>query len=315
MRPYGRISDYAWSPDGAHLAFSMEDRNGFDSLHLWSASDGKLRRLTDEMFNESSPGLGPGGQVPLLPLGSRVRAADLDVEWNFAGNRTTGIFALALRKDVKHPFPPRSDEVTTGERRRGQGQETGRGRRRQRRRRTRRRTTPKPAAKKPVEPVRIDFDGLASRVARVPVEADNIDGLAATKGFLLYRTSGAPFYGRDSYEKTKLRIFDFKEREATVLVDRWTPSASRTTGRRSSSARAASSTSTTPSRRPRTPRRSRHRASPSIACRPRSGRRSSTRSGAATATSSTSATCTATTGRRSASGTARCCRTSPTAPT
>ena len=34
------------------------------------------------------------------------------VEFNFATNRTTGIFALALRKDVKHPFPPESDEVT-----------------------------------------------------------------------------------------------------------------------------------------------------------------------------------------------------------
>jgi tricorn protease len=216
--PYGRIGDIAWSPDGAHLAFSMEDRNGFDSLHIWSASDGKLRRLTDEMFNESSPAWDPEGKY-LYFLSDREFAPQIStVEWNFAGSRTTGIYAFALRKDVKHPFPPRSDEATTGEEGADKGKKpaegaegSGAG--------GEKKDDAKPAAKKPVEPVRIDFDGLASRVARVPVEADNIGSLVATKGFLLYRTSGAPFYGRDSYEKGKLRIFDFKEREASVLVE------------------------------------------------------------------------------------------------
>ena len=58
---------------------------------------------------------------------------------------------------------------------------------------------------KKAKPVTIDFEGLGGRVARVPVDADNIEGLAATKGYLLYVTSGAPFYGRDSYEKTSLK--------------------------------------------------------------------------------------------------------------
>ena len=34
------------------------------------------------------------------------------IEFNYATNRTTYIYAMALRKDVKHPFPPESDEVT-----------------------------------------------------------------------------------------------------------------------------------------------------------------------------------------------------------
>ena len=31
---------------------------------------------------------------------------------NFATNRGNSLFALALRKDVKNPFAPQSDEVT-----------------------------------------------------------------------------------------------------------------------------------------------------------------------------------------------------------
>ena len=72
----GKIRDYAWSPKGDCLAFSMTDANESRSLHIWSAADGKLHRVTDEVFNEDAPGLGPGGQVPLLPLRPRVRAAD-----------------------------------------------------------------------------------------------------------------------------------------------------------------------------------------------------------------------------------------------
>ena len=35
-----------------------------------------------------------------------------NIEFNYATNRRPYIYAMALRKDVKHPFPPESDEVT-----------------------------------------------------------------------------------------------------------------------------------------------------------------------------------------------------------
>lgn len=105
---YGFIQDYAWSPDGAHLAFSMAERDGFRALHLWSARDGKLHRVTDRMFNVRAPAWDPEGNY-LYVLSEREFAPQISaVEWNFAGNRRTDIFALALRRDVKHPFPPRA---------------------------------------------------------------------------------------------------------------------------------------------------------------------------------------------------------------
>ncbi len=67
--------------------------------------------------------------------------------------------------------------------------------------------------------MQIDLEGLAGRAVAVPVEAANIRGLFAIKGHLLFSTTGAPFYGRDSYEKTKLHIFDLKERKASELAD------------------------------------------------------------------------------------------------
>ena len=63
------------------------------------------------MFDEYDPAWDPDGNY-LYYLSDREFAPQLgNLEWNFIGNRSTGIYALALRKDVKNPFPPESDEV------------------------------------------------------------------------------------------------------------------------------------------------------------------------------------------------------------
>lgn len=190
------VMDYDWSPEGAYLAFSMGERNGNRSLHLWRAADGALHRITGDLFSEWGPAWDPDGNY-LYFLSNRNFAPQISmVEWNYAGNRSTGLFALALRKDVKHPFPPQSDEVTIG--------------------------GPEKAGEPKADKARtlvVDLDGLADRVVAVPVEADNYFGLTATKGYLLYGRQGAPFYGRDSYAKPALMIFDLNKREASTLVE------------------------------------------------------------------------------------------------
>jgi len=216
--PFGRVFDYAWSPDGGWLAFSLAGHNGQRSLYLWRVADASLHRVSDGTFNTFSPAFDPAGEY-LFYLSDREFAPQISsVEWNFAGNRSTGIFALALRRDVKNPFAPESDEVTIDEKKDESKGDGGKGKR------DKGDKGKDSAAKKEegapeVKPVRIDLEGLAGRAVAVPVEAANIRGLVAVKGHLLFSTTGAPFYGRDSYEKTKLHIFDLKERKAYELVD------------------------------------------------------------------------------------------------
>jgi tricorn protease len=220
----GQIGDYNWAPDSGWIAFSMADENGFNSLYIFGIADAALHRVTDELFNEVEPTFEPGGKY-LYFFSDRDFVPQLTgLEWNFAANRTTGIFALALRKDVAHPFPPQSDEVTVdgakkddkkdaksgdapkddkpGAKAEGDKDKTGEG----------------DKDKKP-EPVRIDFDGLSSRVARVPVEADNYSGLTANEGHLFYMRASAPYYGRDAESKTALMAFSMEKRTASELVN------------------------------------------------------------------------------------------------
>ena len=204
----GQVRDYTWSPYGNHLAFSMSEPNGFSAIFIWSAGDGQLRRITDVMFNAHTPAWDPLGNY-IYYLSDREFAPQISsIEFNFALNRSTAIFALALRKDVKHPFPQESDEVTVvkdeGDAKAGEKPKEG---------------DKAPAPPKPSTDLAIDFDGLASRAARAPIEAGNYGNLSAKAGHLLYVSVPAFYYGRAGDRPFSLRIFSLKDRKETALVD------------------------------------------------------------------------------------------------
>jgi tricorn protease len=206
--PKGQIRDYVWSPRGNFLAFSMEAANSFSAIHIWSARDGQLHKITDELYNAENPAWDPDGSY-LFYLSDREYAPQISTfEFNFATNRTTGIFALALRKDVKHPFPPESDEVApVAEEKPADAA----------------RDNSKPAEGKPPEAksadLTIDFEGLGQRAARVPVEADNYRGLSVKSGHLIYMVQSASFYGRQSDRRPSLRLYSLKDRKESTLVE------------------------------------------------------------------------------------------------
>ena len=107
----GQAYDQTWSPDSRWLTFSLSHENGFRSLYVWGVADHALHPVTDPMSSSYEPVFDPEGKY-LFFLSDREYAPLISsLEWDYAGNRTTGIFALALRKDVPPPFPPRSDEV------------------------------------------------------------------------------------------------------------------------------------------------------------------------------------------------------------
>jgi tricorn protease len=246
--PHGQIRDYTWSPRGNYLAFSFDENpNRFSSIYVWGAMDGKLRKITDEMFNASGPAWDPQGNYLYFLADREFQPQISQIEFNYATNRTAYIYAIALRKDVKHPFPAESDEVTIT---RLDGTPKPKG--------TPASEEPKPPAKdinkelkepaketpeaeKPAPPaaaaaaqggepkpdaapktpatMTIDFDGILGRTARVPVGADNYGGLSAKTGHLLYAVGSAFYYGRTGDRPTVLKIFSVKDRKESTIAE------------------------------------------------------------------------------------------------
>jgi tricorn protease len=208
QNPRGRIPEYPWSEDGGHLAYTMDNSAGFTSVYIWSVADGQSHRASDELYDCDHPAWDPEGNY-LYFISTREYAPQLSqVEFNYATNRGRSLLALTLRKDGKNPYPPESDEVTISK----PGEDAS--------------DKSKPPDKKDEkkeekkkEYMRIDFDGLADRVTRVPVDADNFSSLVATKDYLVYERLGAPFYGRDSYPETSLVLFTRKDRKESTFLE------------------------------------------------------------------------------------------------
>src|SRR5438067_478885 len=172
----------SWSPDGSQIAF-ISDMSGEEELYL-IAQDGS--KLPQQITN---------------------------VEFNYATNRDSYIYAMALRKDVKHPFPPESDEVAVTK-----PKEEGAPAAEPKKEGESEKQDTKPAAA-PAKTLTIDFDGINNRVTRAPIGADNYGGLAAKPGHLLYFVGPAFYYGRAGDRPAQLRIFSFKDRKESTIAD------------------------------------------------------------------------------------------------
>jgi tricorn protease len=207
QNPNGRIASYPWSADGGYLAFTMDEPTELSCVYIWSAGDGQVHRVTEPMHDSRSPAWDTEGNY-LYYVGVREFYPLLsDIEPNFSTTRGSSLLAVALRKDLKNPFPAESDEVTIGPAGQGEKKPDEKG-------------SDKEKKDAPKQSIHIDFDGLEDRVVRVPLDADNYDNLTVTKDYLVYAKKGSDYYGRDSYPTSALVIYSIKDRKETILAEK-----------------------------------------------------------------------------------------------
>ena len=193
--------DFSWSPDSRWLAYSMEDSNGYRSLFIWDSKSGTSHRITSELFSEYSPAFSASGEQ-LYYLSDRMFSPQIgNIEFNYVSSRNTGVFAMMLTADASNPFAPKNVEgVTERDDKVGAKDSDKKDRK-------------KDKDSDDTVTVKIDFEGLAGRVARAPVDFDDYFGLSDHGDHLLMVRAGAPFYGRDSYEKPTLIAYSLEDRK------------------------------------------------------------------------------------------------------
>jgi tricorn protease len=202
--PINIALDYRWSPDGQFLAYTLNEANNFSAIFIWSAVDGISHRATPASFNSQTPAWSPNGELLYFLSNREYQPIVSTIEFNFATDRQTGIFAVALRKDVKNPFGIRDDEP--GDEKVADAEKD----------------KDKPADKshaKSKVAVKIEFPGIEQRAIRVPLEADNLSGLLVGDESLLYLRSGPAYYGRDSSMKPTVMAYSIKDREAKAVAE------------------------------------------------------------------------------------------------
>ena len=209
--PLDLALDYQWSPDGQFLSYSLNADNGYSSVYIWPAAGGGARRITPENFDAQSPSWSPNGELLYFLSAREYQPLISTVEFDFATDRQIGIFAVALRKDVKNPFGIRDDEPGDEKKDADKDNDKDKGGK----------ATPKTV-------VKIDFDGIVQRAIRVPLDADNLSDLHVSDENLLYQRNGPFYYGREAAIKPSVMAYSIKDREAKTVADdvtEWSPTA------------------------------------------------------------------------------------------
>ncbi len=222
----GEILDHRWSPDSRWLTYTKMTDAGFDRVILYSLETGKTSAVGDGMTDDFDPVFDPEGKHLYFLSRRTLNPRFGGFELNLHFSATDKIYAASLREDVASPVPPESDEETgeeekkkeedeskPGEKDSGKKEDGEAGEEKQ-----------KDADKDEPSPIRIDLEGIGSRVAEIPVPADRYDGLAVFKDKLVYVQLGDPVFGGSDDDgqgpppNNSIRYFDLKERKEKTVI-------------------------------------------------------------------------------------------------
>ena len=193
--------EVAWAPDSRHLALVRSTgAYGRSRIGLYSLDRKELAWLTSDRYESGSPAFSPDGQWLWFLSEREFRLAN-GSPW---GDRNTGpyfdrrqrIYALALQADARFPFQAADELQPVGEN--GKDDKNGRNGK----------------GEAQPQPRTLAWDGLATRLYEVPVEAGNYAGLAADAQRLYFLEGrwGARTMKSLAFDSAKAKVETFAEK-------------------------------------------------------------------------------------------------------
>ncbi len=204
----------SWSPDSRWLAYSMNQVTYIQRIFLYSLDTDRSTSVTDGLSEATEPVFDASGKY--LYFFASTDAGPVK-QWfdlsNLDTRQTNAIYVVALTKDAPSPLAKESDEEK-GAPDKAVDEKP--------------KTAPKAEAKgkaeeaKPTapEPVRVDFDGLDTRILALPVPPGNLRILHAGEAGQLYYAEFPADAGRRFYAAgpgASLHKYDFKSRKDEVV--------------------------------------------------------------------------------------------------
>ncbi len=231
------ISDFAWSPDSAYIAYSIIDDDLVSRIFIYSLETDRRRRVSTGPFNDFNPVFSRDGQHLFFVSNRRFDPTFDDLQYGMVYKKVAGVYALTLRKDGRPLFPLESDEVgaaTGGEKGTDSQAESDK------------REAPKPKPEKDksasakeggaraaasedksksgsaaAATTVIDWDGLYSRVEALPLPPGNYRELAVSDKSLFYLDSADGDYNRFEFRDLPPRTlyaFDFATKKTRKVI-------------------------------------------------------------------------------------------------
>jgi len=185
------MNDYSWSPDSKWIAYSRPEKDSEVKIYLYSLENDETIEATDGWYSSYSPVFSADGKYLFFVSDRSFSPVYSQTEWNHAYRDMSKIYLITLTKDTKSPFEPKSDEVKINS--------------------DEKKEEKKDEKKEDDKSVKVDKDGLQSRIAVLPISAGNYFNLTATGKKLYY------MYSTSSSRKPNLMMFDLEGQKETEL--------------------------------------------------------------------------------------------------
>ncbi|MBZ0200177.1 MAG: PDZ domain-containing protein [Ignavibacteriaceae bacterium] len=189
------LNDYSWSPDNKWVAYSRPEKDTEVKIYLYSLENEETIEATDGWYSSYSPLFSADGKYLFFVSDRSFSPIYSQTEWNHAYRDMSKIYFLTLAKDTKSPFEPKSDEVKvlSDDKKEDKKDEK------------------KDEKKEETKSVKIDKDGLQTRIAALPGSAGNYFNLSSVGNKLYYMFSSS------SSRKPMLMMYDLEGQKENEL--------------------------------------------------------------------------------------------------
>jgi len=193
------IYDFSWSPDSRYIAYSKMDADLVNKIYIYSLENQKSHCVSVGLFNEFHPVFTKDGKYLLFISNRRFSPTFCDFEWEMVYKDIAGLYSMALTKDTPSFLPFKNDQEQPTEK------------------------SEKDKNKKDdteVE-VKIDFDGIETRVEALPVESGNYRYLSVNDKKLFYLNKEDGDFNRFEFRAIgprDLYSFDLESHEEQKII-------------------------------------------------------------------------------------------------
>ncbi len=195
----------SWSADSKWIAYDKISETNFKRVYMYSVDQGKSFTVTDGLSNASEPKIDPSGKY--LYFFASTDAGPV-VNWFDQSNNdmrmSNSIYLVTLQKNTISPLAKESDEEATQSEAQDPAPTTKdkKGKKEE-------------APAKAIAPLRIDWNGIETRIIDLPIKAGNYSQLGIAKEGEVYYVD-FPFDGPGS---GKLHKYDIAKRKDSDLME------------------------------------------------------------------------------------------------
>ncbi len=210
---HGALENFScsWSPDSRWLAYSRDLENNHFAAFIYDYENKMLHQATSGFYNVNNPVFDTEGKYLYVESGQSFSPSYSDIDNSFIYSNSWRLAAISLTKNDKSLLNAKNDTVEIKQEKKSEEKKDDKEKK------EKKKADDKKADEKKddVKPVKIEFDGLESRLVLLPVSAGNYGRLAAAKGkiiYMKYANTGA------AESQASLKYYDIDKREEKNII-------------------------------------------------------------------------------------------------